>query len=204
MRRIHDIIMAFSEDENNWCFKKRFDDLTKIDYENYSKQHLYIVSNETIVEGDFVINDNTKTITQYKGHGGMEWWKKIIATTNKNLRIYSTLEESRKETCVYYTAVPLIPEWFVDYFISIKGNINKVKIEYTVDIKKVDNQERVFKKPKTNDNNEITITIPGDEEYTKEEVESLVRNSFFAGRANSYCDAKEALNILENWIIVNL
>jgi hypothetical protein len=48
-------------------------------------RHIYITSNETIKEGDWVLNTNTNSIAKYTGHGGMDWWVKIILTTDQEL-----------------------------------------------------------------------------------------------------------------------
>jgi hypothetical protein len=46
---------------------------------------IYITSDEEIKEGDWVLNTNTNSIAKYTGHGSMDWWVKIILTTDTEL-----------------------------------------------------------------------------------------------------------------------
>ena len=46
---------------------------------------IYITPNEEIKEGDWVLNTNTNSIAKYTGHGSMDWWVKIILTTDQDL-----------------------------------------------------------------------------------------------------------------------
>jgi hypothetical protein len=48
-------------------------------------QHIYITSEKEIKEGDWVLNTNTNSIAKYTGHGSMDWWVKIILTTDVDL-----------------------------------------------------------------------------------------------------------------------
>jgi hypothetical protein len=50
-----------------------------------TNQNIYITSDEEIKEGDWVLNTNTNLIAKYTGHGSMDWWVKIILTTDPNL-----------------------------------------------------------------------------------------------------------------------
>ena len=51
----------------------------------YKPHHMYINSDEEIKEGDWVLNTNTNSIAKYTGHGSMDWWVKIILTTDQDL-----------------------------------------------------------------------------------------------------------------------
>ena len=53
--------------------------------ENFRSQHIYITSEKEIKEGDWVLNTNTNSIAKYTGHGSMDWWVKIILTTDPDL-----------------------------------------------------------------------------------------------------------------------
>lgn len=47
-------------------------------------QNIYITSEENIKEGDWVFREESG-MAKYTGHGSMEWWKKIILTTDQSL-----------------------------------------------------------------------------------------------------------------------
>jgi hypothetical protein len=48
-------------------------------------KNIYIISDEKIKEDDWVLNTNTNSIAKYTGHGSMDWWVKIILTTDQDL-----------------------------------------------------------------------------------------------------------------------
>jgi hypothetical protein len=48
-------------------------------------KELFITSEKEIKEGDWVLNTNTNSIAKYTGHGSMDWWVKIILTTDVDL-----------------------------------------------------------------------------------------------------------------------
>ncbi len=121
--------------------------LTKDDPQPCVHQHLYIISDEEIKEGDWVYNTVTDDLIQvhlitdkmsdYEGikmlvvkgqhfHHHYSNCKKIIATTDKSLTINITriLGVTRE--------LPQIPQSFIEYFVSEynKGNIiSKVMVE---------------------------------------------------------------------------
>lgn len=89
--------------------------------------HLYIVSDEEIQDGDLVIpNGLYRSVWEYRTPPcPMPYWggersgcKKIIATTDKSIKLLSTA---------------LIPKSFIEYFVKEHGKgsiITKVEVEY--------------------------------------------------------------------------
>ena len=82
-------------------------------------QHLYLVSDEEIKEGDWFVSlkikgiykanpENVKTLSNYK----VEYIHKIIATTDKSL------------------GLPLVNHDFIEAYVKAEGNINEVMVEY--------------------------------------------------------------------------
>jgi hypothetical protein len=109
--------------------------------EYWRAQHLYILSNEEIKEGDWVYDKvlniifQTDKYTNLKYVNQTDYVKKVISTTDSNLKIYES------ETLASASGFSLksedillsqIPQQFVEYYISEynRGNvINKVLVE---------------------------------------------------------------------------
>ena len=53
--------------------------------ECFRNYNIYITDDSEIKEGDWVLNTNTNTTAKYTGHGSMDWWVKIILTTDQDL-----------------------------------------------------------------------------------------------------------------------
>lgn len=100
----------------------------------HNKQHLYIISEDEIKEGNWQVNMYTKLVsqaTELSINGGEEGkYKKIIATTDKSLLI-------RKDKGLFkvgeYNSLPQISQQFIEQYITEynKGNIiSHVLVEY--------------------------------------------------------------------------
>lgn len=101
----------------------------------YTPQHLYILSDDEIKEGDWCININNHTL--YHLTGGTvtketyKHWKKIIGTTDTSLLINNRSNSDHP----YNLNFPQIPESFINLFVTEynKSNIiTKVNVEYDV------------------------------------------------------------------------
>jgi len=107
--------------------------------EDEKAQHLNILSNEKIKEGDFQIcidpnNPHYNQISNKTNNAvNSGAYKKIIATTDSSLFVNTNCETYKKEHCGgYCCGVKQISQQFIEYFISEynKGNvISKVLIE---------------------------------------------------------------------------
>lgn len=104
--------------------------------ENLYGNHLYILSDEAIKEGDWCINNNNNdTLYQPNCLGDNSNWKKVIATTDTSLNL------------------PLIPQNFIKLYIeqyNLGSIITEVKVEYennnTVNIKFIDLPKYTYSK----------------------------------------------------------
>jgi hypothetical protein len=72
---------------------------------NSSPQHLYITCEEKIKEEDWILNTNTNSIAKYTGHGSMDWWVKIILTTDQEL-IADGVQEIDEEYLEWFVKNP--------------------------------------------------------------------------------------------------
>lgn len=136
-------------------------------------RHLYILSDDKIKEGDWVMNNNTNNIAQYTGHGSMEWWKKIIATTNTELKWeFKGVQMSRMMN------YPKISELFIKIYIAEynKGNvIEEVELEYDSEEKPAWSGMWVDTL-KLREDNTVIIDLVEEKKYTKDEVLNILHN----------------------------
>jgi hypothetical protein len=99
-------------------------------------QHLYFFSDDEIKDGDWMINTNGDTLLKYdsKNEGDGTWrefWRKIIATTDKLLIKHNYTDVHRLEDIETY--VPQPSQSFIEKYIEEynKGNIiTDVLVEY--------------------------------------------------------------------------
>lgn len=103
--------------------------------ETFQNQHLYIVSDEQIKEGDWVYITLKPSICQYKDVIGKEWCKKIIATTDKSLEVFIPHMDCNGMGCdeCLHNKLPQIPELFIEVYIEYFNSnkpITEVEVEY--------------------------------------------------------------------------
>lgn len=94
-------------------------------------QHLYIISDDEIKEGDWCltpIEEGVQYVIKAKGSNYNKLCKKIIATTDKSLELYTT-----KGKGVLVTNLPQPSQSFIKAFVKA-GGIDKVLVEYEKDI----------------------------------------------------------------------
>lgn len=77
-------------------------------------QHLYIISNEEIKEGDWVIN-YYNVIAKWGGHGDLNGCKKIIASTDKSLGLSEPSQDFLKLYIEEYNKSNQIKKVLVEY-----------------------------------------------------------------------------------------
>lgn len=101
-------------------------------------QHIYITLDEEIKEGDWYCSP-TGIVSQHNGTEKLpDGWKKIIATTDKSLKI--NLLEGIKHAPENWRELPQIPQSFIEYFVDQynKGNIiTDIMVEYEEDLIKI-------------------------------------------------------------------
>ena len=129
------LVLSFKEKNFNQLVEPRITLIEESNYKlsNIQSQHLYILSDEEIKEGDWCINPITKSPFQVKVIERNrlvypENSKKIITTTDNSLKTTEDLGEISRENILHQ-----IPQSFIEYFVSEynKGNvITEVMIEY--------------------------------------------------------------------------
>jgi hypothetical protein len=150
--------------------------------------HLYILSNDEIKEGDWYYNERLNQVFQAirnSGYNTVDKEFKIIATTDSSLfDIISNGEPNPNDTT--QILLPQLPQSFIEYFIIEynKGNvITKVLVEVEDDYSSVPENEEdiilpwrayVTSKIKLNQNNEISILTEQKQVFSREEVVDLI------------------------------
>ena len=143
-----------------------------------SPQHLYIISDDKIEEGDWVIEtSNSNALEQFADYSLNQksmGCKKIIATTDSELKL------------------PQIPQSFIEEYCR-KGGIDEVDVEYEMlcgvvvgmcSCSKLDIDCQCLRLHlKVNSSNEITIH-PIKDTYTREEVYKIAKVAYRMGAQN--------------------
>lgn len=150
-----DIVMLSTSRENNpiiaapdnKTFMSLYQESDK-KYEGMKPQHLYILSNEQINEGDWIGYPNLKNwvpVQYLKGDlTGLE--KKIIASTDSSLTVEMIGSQvlNRNKSCEDYgfksgvgllshvrvESLPKLPEDFIKKYVESNGSIKQVLVEY--------------------------------------------------------------------------
>lgn len=174
--------------------------------ENYKAQHLYIVSDDNIIEGDYYLTYNQfegYIIEKCKHFGDFDSEaKKIVATTDESL--FYTKHGILKHTVRDTDVLPQIPKSFIEKYCK-QGGIDDVEIEYEAKCKEVSSLctadsfnsgcGSCNKILKTTPNNEIIITS-SKRSWNRDEVEELMWKAFHKGRTTK--------DDYRNWIKENL
>lgn len=149
----------------------------------WSKQHLYITSDDKIKVGDWVINkwNEIHQITKNDGKEYIKTCKKIIATTNIKL---GTCEYSDRYRESYFNPLPQPSQQFIEKYIEEynKGTvITDILVEYEGEA--LYTEQQYFKGYKDNlkiNPKDNTITIKKVKEaYTKDELCQVLENLTF-------------------------
>lgn len=136
-------------------------------------QHLCIISDEEINDGDWVLFNN-RIIVKYTS-GPIVDSKKIVATTDKSLitKIYSHESQDLMKISVYKDKLlPQIPESFIEAYIKAYNEgkpITEVNLEMETETWGI---EGIFTKIKTRPDN--TVIIHPSKLYTRDEVINFI------------------------------
>jgi hypothetical protein len=197
----------------------------KISY-NGIEQHLYIISDEKIKEGDWFLEDDRINIHQNNGNPDWvlrqctsifnswigcnntkdigynpDWCKKIIASTDLSLKL-----KTKFDTHISIKSIPQIPKEFISLYIEEynKGNIiEEVEVEYEEyavgSYGLSDGEPIIDTRLKLNSNNEISIKLIKESWSREEVIEILMKfdTDSSIGRFNGP-------NTRTNWIKENL
>lgn len=147
---------------------------TERQHEKWNYQHLYIISDDEIKEGDWVLNKETNEIYQRKHYNNgksklSEQEKKIVATTDKSLGI----TDHRVSPVPNFCDMPQIPESFIQAYIKAYNDghpITEVDLEieqYNIGKPSYYVRDRI----KTRADNTVIINSMEEETYTKKDLE---------------------------------
>lgn len=186
----------------------------------YKIQYLYIVSSEEIKEKDLIVDlrplqfgkiervlktrKEENAITTEKGKVLFkDQFAKIVATTDSSLKNSTFYEVEGDQSW----QLPQIPESFLSHYMSEynKGNkIEKVEVEYIKDMSLKEGDVH-FLNIQVNIDNTINIK-PLKESWNKEEVEELLRETYYKGRndENRLSYKKNPELEVKNWINLKL
>ena len=158
---------------------------------NFPKQHLYIISDDEIKEGDWFYNIHSKIVGRAEFNFGKdELAKKIIATTdtslgnyiwkqtNKKSKLYN-IQQNIETTKKVFIPLPQSSQQFIEKYIEEynKGQqITECLVEYEEIYPKhftYNPNENIITRLKVDKNNIITIKKVKDS-YTQEEVDRLL------------------------------
>lgn len=105
----------------------------------YQLQHLYIISDEWIVGGDWCINDHIDTLYQVSNSGSYGNWNKVIASTDPSLKIEEIVDGGKwsklniGQPVKQYKFLPQISKSFVEECIeryNAGDPLYEVMVEY--------------------------------------------------------------------------
>lgn len=176
-----------------------------IDEHNWQPQHLYILSDDEIKEGDWYYKPDLNQIFKAEYTPGDKNCKKIIATTDKSLKY--ALNDKRT---IWHDTLPEPSQGFVKKYCE-KGGIDKVMVEY--EGYKVNGMidEATSYRLKISVDNTITIK-PIKNSWNREEVEALIwsYSSAVLDTTDPFLDSfeegndKNADTFTKDWIKQNL
>jgi hypothetical protein len=196
MKKIHQVVMLATEKiakKGELTLNTAIPDLfiATIDAQLSYKQHLYLISDDEIKEGDWALNEYAKMVYQAKFGGNVAGSKKIIATTGTNLRFV--------KDHVHYNFLPQIPESFIQAYIKTYNEgspITEVAVEYDHGVL-IGQPDFILKLRSDN-----TVIIHQARTYTRDEVERLSTKAFEAGMDHQ-CDPSTNPG-RETWLEKNL
>ena len=131
-------------------------------------QHLYIISDDEIKEGDWYYSPETKQVYNQSNHETSLPCKKIVATTDTSLKVTDLISDK------YAVYVPQIPESFIQAYIKAYNEgkpITEVDLEMDCDHNQMPN--KVIDIIKTRPDN--TVIIHQSKMYSRDEVEYLIK-----------------------------
>jgi hypothetical protein len=152
--------------------------------DDFINQHLYILSDEEIKEGDWAYAYEKKEICKHvslKHFGiGDGAFLKIIATTDISLIKIQTVVDNKSLTISGNLELPQIPQLFIEEYVKSYNSgkpIEWVEVEYI--IRDFDNKELVLKIDAVDN---LVFIKTAKDNYTRKEVEMKCREAFKAGR----------------------
>lgn len=195
MKKTHKVVMLATEKASNLCLadtKLVLIKEAKYNLSNIKVQHLYIISDDEIKEGDWWYNASTGLIWKvtadnvkcYNQPSNMDrtGLNKIVATTDKSLGYTDHRISPVPNFCDY----PQLPESFIQAYIKAYNEgkpITEVDLEMLISTsgstagELKDNEKLIIKTRPDN-----TVIVHQSKMYSKKEVEKLCEKAFRAGR----------------------
>ncbi len=162
-------------------------------YINKTWYHLYITVDNTIEEpkiGDYIIREgHPRPVIMGDSFYTKDTDRKIIATTDNELRIESTIRDTDENSFEYgkvKSILPTLSDSFIQEYVESNGTIDEVLVEYIEYIPGIDESGYGFPigkrvtSLKVAEDNEISIKPVVEKSYTKEELIKAV--DFAIGR----------------------
>jgi hypothetical protein len=171
------LVLSFKENNFNQLVEPKLSliqEEANYQFSNIQSQHLYIISDEEIKEGDWYMSKLHSIISKYNGIEKLpDGWKKIIATTDFTLEIDHPFDDKGDLDF----PLPGFSQSCIEYFVKQynKGNIiTEVDVKYGYTI---DKSEGPFSRSreyflKIDDDNNINIK-PIKESWDKDEVYNM-------------------------------
>jgi len=176
-----------------------------------TNQHLYILSNDEIKEGDWYLDLKLNELFSKSNPqiSNIEWQKKVIATTDTSLEINISRPLSVTRL------LPQIPTTFIQQYIDAYNNGNVIEKCFVEVESKFGYKDKIsnntygydfhkYFKLKLNENNEISILLPTVEKqmFSREEVKVLIHG--FSKVFLALVETNEVQKNINNWIEQNL
>jgi hypothetical protein len=217
MKKTHKIIMLPTEDASHLCKHIRTSG-NELSYfqipeksHTWRPQHLYILSNDEIKEGDWhyhrdAAGDKHILLKGRDFEPNMKFCSKIIATTDPKLKVKVGLHSMDGTITEVSRSLPQIPQSLIEYYAKhqpeeveleyewIKRRRNQYKEDRKYELK-IQNNEVVWVEPEEKvcinscargtlshcKENGCEWLKPKETLYTREEVEKLTHDSYLAG-----------------------
>lgn len=171
-------------------------------------QHLYIVSNYDIKEGDCHYDSSDNSVKQWRGnlHSNRLTSKKIEAATDESLTNGNVNENDDRDESglLKLQSIPQIHQSFIEAYVKAQGKITEVNVEMeeSKEVDKLVNEDTEYgpdviwkRKVKTREDN--TIIIHESRKYSRAEV-----ITFISKANNHWIDKKYPVTLpqIEKWI----
>lgn len=174
-------------------------------------QHLYILSDEEIKERDWYYNQRTNEIKQAYAlanyHISPRVLFKIVATTDKFLKIPKPQSNSLDMFCKLEEALPQLPELFIQAFIKAYNEDNPItEVDLEMEERIIDViMGKTTLIIKTRPDN--TVIVHPSKMYTRDEVLKFLKDSnafVWANMTDNHNERRKAIKLNNEWIQDNL
>lgn len=152
-------------------------------------QHLYLISDDKIKEGDWCYGEDKRPVHKYQYECEERYCKKVIASTDLSLTPNLTTDYGKT---IGMFIMPTLSEDFIKAYVKANGEIDEVYVEYeekadgVIGINTngggkaigITNQRWELK---LTDNNEVIILMIEEKMYSRDEVIKLINKAWIQG-----------------------